>query len=78
MKIQLFHVIGEDEEELVSWTDSSPEKVEYFHINQNSMANYQFRNVKQADTATSTCINTVGSFHCVDTSDEMVAVGIGK
>ena len=79
LKVQLFHVVGEEEEEQVQWTDSSAKKSEYFHIIHGStLANYQFRNVKQADTDSSQCINTIGSFYCADTSDEMVAVGIGK
>ena len=77
MKVQLFRVIGEDEDVILEWTDSSAKKIEYFHITIGSMANFQFRNMKQVADSSS-CINTVGSYHCVDTSDEMVAVGIGK
>ena len=77
LKVQLFRIIEEEEQEIGQWTDTTAEKIEWFNIfHANSLAQYQFRNIKQADTGSSTCINNVGSFQCVDIEDEMVAVGV--
>ena len=62
----------------MSWTDTSPVAVEYLDLKKNLGTHVQLRNLRNPDSATSLCVNNVGSFICIDTStDEKVAIGWG-
>ena len=64
-------------QEIISWTDDSPTKVEYLDLKANQGTYHQIRNIRNPDAPASLCINNVGSFSCVDMSEEKVAIGWG-
>ena len=73
--------LGVNEEHIVDWTDTSAEKipVKYMYLNtwNNVRGSVKLRNIRNPDKPTELCINNVGSFQCVSTSEEYVAIGFG-
>ena len=73
--------LGVNEEHIVDWTDTSAEKipVKYMHLNTwNSVrGSMKLRNIRNPDKPTELCLNNVGSFQCVSTTEEYVAIGFG-
>ena len=73
--------LGVNEEHIVDWTDTSAEKipVKYMHLNtwDNLRGSMKLRNIRNPDKPTELCLNNVGSFQCVSTTEEYVAIGFG-
>ena len=75
MTIKLLLGVGDDEEEIYSYTDQSSVQIKYLRIF--NYGNTQLRKLRNPDALTETCINNVGSFLCSDISDERMAIGWG-
>ena len=73
--------LGVNEEHIVDWTDTSAEKipVKYMYLNtwNNVRGSVKLRNIRNPDKPTELCLNNVGSFQCVSTTEEYVAIGFG-
>ena len=79
VKLSLWMGEGEAEQEIFEETVPSDYSIEWVALSVPNGGNtgMQVRNMKQAGGASSTCLNSVGSFSCIDSSEEMVAIGTG-
>ena len=68
---------GEDEQEIFTGTIPSEPSIEWVAIRPLNVGALQVRNARKAGSASSTCLNTVGSFLCFESSEEMMAIGTG-
>ena len=79
LDVKLFLASGDEEQEIFSWTDTTPLSIEWMKFYRNAFTynNAQVRNIRHPDRLVEECINNVGSFKCVDTSVEKIAIGWG-
>ena len=75
--MKLFLAAGDTEQQIFSWSDSSPIAVKWlkFYSVTEIKSSYFVRNIRNPDRTAASCINNVGSFQCVDLSEEKVAIG---
>ena len=68
-------------EDIITWTDNSPLSVRWMKLlsqqPEDKKFNYQMRRIRNPTKEQETCINTVGSFQCVSSSQEYVGIGWG-
>ena len=77
--MKLFLAAGDTEQQIFSWSDSSPIAVKWlkFYSVTEIKSSYFVRNIRTPDRTAASCVNNVGSFQCVDLSEEKVAIGWG-
>ena len=73
--------LGVNEELIADWTDTAETKipVKYMYLSSwnHVRGAIQLRNIRNPDQPTELCVNNVGSFACVSTAEEYVAIGFG-
>ena len=77
VKLSLLIGEGEGEQEIFEGTIPFEYSIEWLAIQPKKGGGLQVRNARKAGGESSTCINTIGSFSCIDSSEEMVAIGTG-
>ena len=77
--MKLFLAAGDTEQQIFSWSDSSPIAVKWlkFYSVTEIKSSYFVRNIRNPDRSAASCVNNVGSFKCIDLSEEKVAIGWG-
>ena len=74
MKLSVALAVNGGEDEIISWTDTTPSTVEYLSLKSTGGYTHQIRNIRNPDSAAALCMNTVGSFNCIDMSEEKVQI----
>ena len=79
LDVKLFLALGDGEQEIFSWTDTTPLAIEWMTFYKGAFAydNAQVRKIRHPDKLVEDCVNNVGSFKCVGTSEEKIAIGWG-
>ena len=76
LKLTFSLVIGNGfEEEILSYTYTTPVVIEWMKINQLTKSAIQMRNLRNNNVPRTVCKNNIGSFWCFDESKERVAIG---
>ena len=73
--------MGDTEQQIFSWTDTqNPLAITWlkvFSATSSNKNNLFVRNIRNPDRTAASCVNNVGSFKCIDLSEEKVAIGWG-